>query len=665
MAYFPFDGNAQDESGHGNQGLISGATPVSDRNGKANGAYLLDGTSSFIQVNNSPSLNLKAYSIAIWVNAQRYCSVQYKPMAILSKGIFPDLQYLLAAYCDYHFVVGSNHKGSFKQASASKNFMINNWYLLVSTYDGKSLKLFINGELAAENECTNLHINDEPLFIGKTQKYNNWFFSGMVDDLRIYNRVISQPEIEALFFGISEQEGHLGDSPSPNLKTDLMAMNSNSDQTRADAQYHLQPMKYCTEYSGPIDSSGTKLALKKVDTKEGEIHINIDLDQNFLVTAKVFANSIKRSLFEFHEESKHTEMNKYGAEILDRQLLFKLKRFNTADDLLYQKPTNFSKPVDLYLRYLNDTLLLALDNVVVLKKKKSTENISLHFRNKSNNEPLFVDNLQVNRIIGGGAGKETGQSVSKTERWRMLDAYNHTFEFEFVADYILARHGDRQFRLNETSPHTYKGKETGPSNEDMSNYSFFKDETYPQKRSTEYILTYTSPFKMNLFIEQTYINWVLTRSVDNLTLVKDLKEENDKAVDQLKEVGILYRTEFKYGKIGTDYVPAYTSTYNAGQKFQINGMDVQIVDNKERVVKGGYDKDINGYTAVYQLINQSSKNYLISFHIGGTSKMTDIVKNGSFFSFREYKTDINFSDFSFTKTILLKPNESFKNQLIV
>ena len=48
VAYYPFNGNADDESGNGNNGKVNGATLTTDRNGNANSAYDFDGNDDFI-----------------------------------------------------------------------------------------------------------------------------------------------------------------------------------------------------------------------------------------------------------------------------------------------------------------------------------------------------------------------------------------------------------------------------------------------------------------------------------------------------------------------------------------------------------------------------------------------------------------------------------------
>jgi len=58
VAYYPFNGNANDPSGHANNGTVNGAVLATDRFGNANSAYSLDGVSSLIAVPDSPSLRV-------------------------------------------------------------------------------------------------------------------------------------------------------------------------------------------------------------------------------------------------------------------------------------------------------------------------------------------------------------------------------------------------------------------------------------------------------------------------------------------------------------------------------------------------------------------------------------------------------------------------------
>ena len=69
VAFYPFQGNANDESGNGNNGTVMGAIPTTDRFGIDSAAYEFDGTSSYITVPSSPSLESPdtALTQAAWI----------------------------------------------------------------------------------------------------------------------------------------------------------------------------------------------------------------------------------------------------------------------------------------------------------------------------------------------------------------------------------------------------------------------------------------------------------------------------------------------------------------------------------------------------------------------------------------------------------------------
>jgi hypothetical protein len=67
VGWWPFNGNANDESGNGNHGTVNGATLTQDRYGNTNMAYSFDGVSQNIEVSNSNSLNPLEISISVWI----------------------------------------------------------------------------------------------------------------------------------------------------------------------------------------------------------------------------------------------------------------------------------------------------------------------------------------------------------------------------------------------------------------------------------------------------------------------------------------------------------------------------------------------------------------------------------------------------------------------
>jgi len=69
VAYFPFDGDANDASGNGHHGTVDGATLTTDRNGEDGRAYAFDGVDDFISVMDSPDFDIGGGDMTVlaWV----------------------------------------------------------------------------------------------------------------------------------------------------------------------------------------------------------------------------------------------------------------------------------------------------------------------------------------------------------------------------------------------------------------------------------------------------------------------------------------------------------------------------------------------------------------------------------------------------------------------
>ena len=147
-----------------------------------------------------------------------------------------------------------------------------------------------------------------------------------------------------------------------------------------------------------------------------------------------------------------------------------------------------------------------------------------------------------------------------------------------------------------------------------------------------------------------------------------LKMEANKTL--LKEKKILLRHTFNQGIIGKDYVPPVTGSYNAGKKYKVGDIEIQEEDYRQYVREGGYSKDVQGYTAVYQIINESTDYQLVEVDISCTGKFSDIKRRSwlsqlANWTASNYKTDVEQKDIQQNVTYILKPNSSLKDQIIV
>ncbi len=82
----------------------------------------------------------------------------------------------------------------------STDIIVNDqWYYVACTYDGQTMKLFVNGELSAQEQVTDYVINpDQPFSIGKVSESNNYYFNGLIDEVSVWDRPLTEEEINQI-----------------------------------------------------------------------------------------------------------------------------------------------------------------------------------------------------------------------------------------------------------------------------------------------------------------------------------------------------------------------------------------------------------------------------------------------------------------------------------
>jgi hypothetical protein len=213
LAYYPFSGNAKDESGNNNHPVFNNATLTADHLGNSKSAYHFNGGGSYIKIPNSPSLNTsRTISLCAWVRPMGFYNGKCHGNSILMKG---DRDYLRGNYFlrfdDGVYSAGNNCYGPMDRAhqnfyggginvSAQPYIKPGQWYSVVATYDGKTARLYIDCKLVASNAqmgATFTNIYD--LYLGRLNDgaFPYWFY-GDLDEVRIYNRALNKEEILAL-----------------------------------------------------------------------------------------------------------------------------------------------------------------------------------------------------------------------------------------------------------------------------------------------------------------------------------------------------------------------------------------------------------------------------------------------------------------------------------
>jgi hypothetical protein len=205
IAYYPFNGNANDESGNGHNGTVNGPTLTTDRFGIPNRAYYFNGSTSFIQVPHSSSFDFasrKQLTFSAWIKVG-----SWHHTAIVFKGIATTFPYPneWSAFCESDSTLRTKINKDSANAdntnlSSSSCMHLNKWSLFVMIWDGNSqtLKMYLDTQLVASSSAIDQLVSliSAPLYFGYVADGQS---DCIIDDICIYNRTLSEVEIRALY----------------------------------------------------------------------------------------------------------------------------------------------------------------------------------------------------------------------------------------------------------------------------------------------------------------------------------------------------------------------------------------------------------------------------------------------------------------------------------
>jgi hypothetical protein len=187
-----------DSSGNNNQGAVANATWAAGHFGNAlkfNGA-----TNSMVTINNSSSLALTSgLTLEAWVNPSTLASADSGWVAAIAKdhqNSSNDIAYALYAANGtgtppaLHLLIGGHDVG----VQGTSVLALNTWTFLAATYDGTTMRLYVNGsQVATRSQTGAITTTTDPLRIGGD--WSGEMFTGLIDNVRIYNRALSASDI--------------------------------------------------------------------------------------------------------------------------------------------------------------------------------------------------------------------------------------------------------------------------------------------------------------------------------------------------------------------------------------------------------------------------------------------------------------------------------------
>jgi hypothetical protein len=207
VAYYPFKGNANDETGGGRNGTVHGATFTSDRFGNSNNAYLFNGSSSYIDTYGD-GLSTNDRTISIWL--KRTEDVGGSPWKVMlgygGNGSGPSSCYPAIQGNTLHL---GPHWGGGLYATVA--VVPNTWHHYVVTVNGSNGKLYWDGlpleTTGSPFPSTYIAPGSQLLIgvdvwangLGPYTDSNVGYWAGSLDDIRIYNRAMSSNEVAQLY----------------------------------------------------------------------------------------------------------------------------------------------------------------------------------------------------------------------------------------------------------------------------------------------------------------------------------------------------------------------------------------------------------------------------------------------------------------------------------
>ena len=205
VGYWPFNGNANDESVNDNHGIVNGAILSVDRFNTQGSAYYFDGNSGITFPDNNLPIGNEPRTINFWI----YPTDISQSQAILNYGVVSRgqrLSILLGTDGNGFISVGLNYH---RIGTSNSEIDLNTWQMVTFVILGNPTTNVSNFQIYIDSQEVNIKTQAGSEKTLNTQLSNvlmmgnsgdaTAFFDGSVDDVSIYNRALSSTEINSLF----------------------------------------------------------------------------------------------------------------------------------------------------------------------------------------------------------------------------------------------------------------------------------------------------------------------------------------------------------------------------------------------------------------------------------------------------------------------------------
>jgi hypothetical protein len=198
VAYYPFNGNANDESGNGNNGTVNGATLTTDRFGNANRAYSFNGTSNYISAGSNSLLeNTHQHTVCVWAYSTKtgdggisgYIGTngQY--------GYYIQQTSSTGKTVAYEYFSPPVYKAAFSNQIFAND---SKWHFYVLNRSNDTTYLYVDGIKQDSLITLSPSFSGGAIYIGYARTQSQ-YFGGKIDDVGFYNYPLSQAKIDSIY----------------------------------------------------------------------------------------------------------------------------------------------------------------------------------------------------------------------------------------------------------------------------------------------------------------------------------------------------------------------------------------------------------------------------------------------------------------------------------
>ena len=252
VGWWPFNGNANDESINGNNGVVNGPILTTDRFGNSNKAYSFDGVNDNINpLQNNLPFGTTARTISIWFqrigtggNLFSYGSADTSNAYMISIGA--------------NIISNQGWADDFPVYPSIDN----SWHNVVCTFDGLNSTIYLDNSNLGSNSMTSWNTIAGSFYFGTRVLNDMDFFNGNIDDIAIWNRQLTPTEITAVYNGCSVTVTTQPINQSVNISNNAQFTTASSDplatyQWQTDLGVGFQNLDSVGQYSGTTNDTLT------------------------------------------------------------------------------------------------------------------------------------------------------------------------------------------------------------------------------------------------------------------------------------------------------------------------------------------------------------------------------------------------------------------------